>query len=464
MADDAIIYGKRNKQLADAGKPHAFWDTQPVPKMTEKVCKEDFGPIKLQKKEDTPVEEVPLASIFEWWCPDMNKEEDLHQIYELLSENYVEDHDSQFRFNYSKPFLKWAINPPGTNPDWTIAVRKKSDKKVFAFISGVPIYVRMSPKLAIAKESEEKQESKESKDKNEDTQNEEETKKIQAKLEEEKAKRVIALKATDKPMPMCEINFLCVHKNLRDKRLAPILIKEVTRRVNLTGVFQALYTSGQVLPTPFASVQYFHRSLNIRKLIEAGFSYLPKKFERFKDPMSQIQRLYTIGDKPSKRLRPIREADLPQAYELVTKYQETHFDVSMHWNTLDDFKHAFYQPNDKFLFTYVIDKEDGAVTDLASFYALPSHILNHPLHNSLNAAYCYYYAATTRTPTQLVGDLLIVARDLGFDVFNCLKLMHNDEKLLKELKFGPGDGNLQYYWFNWKQSHLDGARLSIVML
>ena len=36
----------------------------------------------------------------------------------------------------------------------------------------------------------------------------------------------------------CEINFLCIHKKLRAKRLAPVLIKEVTRRVNLRGIFQ----------------------------------------------------------------------------------------------------------------------------------------------------------------------------------------------------------------------------------
>lgn len=36
-------------------------------------------------------------------------------------------------------------------------------------------------------------------------------------------------------LKMVEINFLCVHKKLRDKRLAPLLIKEITRRVNLTG-------------------------------------------------------------------------------------------------------------------------------------------------------------------------------------------------------------------------------------
>lgn len=47
---------------------------------------------------------------------------------------------------------------------------------------------------------------------------------------------------------MVEINFLCVHKKLRLKRMAPVLIKEITRRVNLEGIFQAVYTAGVVLP------------------------------------------------------------------------------------------------------------------------------------------------------------------------------------------------------------------------
>jgi len=51
---------------------------------------------------------------------------------------------------------------------------------------------------------------------------------------------------------MAEINFLCVHKKLRKNRLASVLIKEITRRVNLKGIFQAVYTAGIVLPTPIA--------------------------------------------------------------------------------------------------------------------------------------------------------------------------------------------------------------------
>lgn len=65
-----------------------------------------------------------------------------------------------------------------------------------------------------------------------------------------------------------EINFLCVHKKLRSKRVAPVLIREITRRVNLTGIFQAVYTAGVVLPKPICQTRYWHRSLNPKKLIQ----------------------------------------------------------------------------------------------------------------------------------------------------------------------------------------------------
>lgn len=54
----------------------------------------------------------------------------------------------------------------------------------------------------------------------------------------------------EKIQHLVEINFLCVHKKLRSKRLAPVLIKEITRRVNCKGIFQAVYTAGVVLPKP----------------------------------------------------------------------------------------------------------------------------------------------------------------------------------------------------------------------
>ena len=60
-----------------------------------------------------------------------------------------------------------------------------------------------------------------------------------------------------------EINFLVVHKKLRSNRLAPLLIQEVTRRCNMAGVFQAVYTAGVFLPTPVARSQSVFYSLSV---------------------------------------------------------------------------------------------------------------------------------------------------------------------------------------------------------
>jgi glycylpeptide N-tetradecanoyltransferase len=55
-----------------------------------------------------------------------------------------------------------------------------------------------------------------------------------------------------------------------------------------------------------------------------------------------------------------------------------------------------------------------------------------------------------------VQDALILARRLGFDVFNALTLLDNP-LFLEEMKFGGGDGNLNYYLFNWRARPIGGG-------
>jgi hypothetical protein len=57
-------------------------------------------------------------------------------------------------------------------------------------------------------------------------------------------------------------------KKKRTKRLAPVLIKEITRRVNLSNRWQAVYTAGVVLPKPVSKCRYNHRTLNPKKLVD----------------------------------------------------------------------------------------------------------------------------------------------------------------------------------------------------
>ncbi|MCO5552764.1 hypothetical protein L7F22_006281 [Adiantum nelumboides] len=70
-------------------------------------------------------------------------------------------------------------------------------------------------------------------------------------------------------------------------------------------------------------------------------------------------------------------------------------------------------------------------------------------HTTLKAAYLFYNVATKTPLPQLVNDLLIVAKQNDYDVFNVLDIMHN-HSFLQELKFKLGDGHLQYYLYNYR--------------
>lgn len=119
---------------------------------------------------------------FEWSVIDITNHDQALELYTLLTENYVEDDDCQFRlvyillnlldfplnsvkfrFNYSVAFLQWALSPPGYFPDWILGVRNTKNGKLLGSITGVPA----------------------------------------------------TIKVYNTTMLMAEINFLCVHKKLR---------------------------------------------------------------------------------------------------------------------------------------------------------------------------------------------------------------------------------------------------------
>ena len=90
-------------------------------------------------------------------------------------------------------------------------------------------------------------------------------------------------------------------------------------------------------------------------------------------------------------------------------------------------------------------------------------MIGNPLHNKLNAVYSYYNVATTMTIEDLFRDLLIVARNDGADVFNALDAMEN-ASVFGPLKFGAGDGWLQYYLYNWKCPSMNASDIGLILL
>lgn len=393
---------------------HEFWSTQPVPQDTNVVTE---GPLEKKDVADVPQTPYPIASVLEWWVPDvLGCEDDLRQIYELLRDNYVEDDDSMFRFNYSHDFLKWALTPPGYIKEWHVAVRKKADKSVVAFISGIPIDIGVKPSAG----------------------GEAEVRK------------------------MCEINFLCIHKRLREKKLAPILIKEVTRRVNCLDIWQAVYTAGIVLPTPFTSAQYFHRSLNPEKLVAIRFSRISPQYQKFQNPMQMMKRNYAVADAPATRgFRQMQPSDVPAVHKMLNlSLSKYHVAPTL---TEEDVVH-WMLPREGVVFSFVVeDPKTGEATDFVSFYSLPSTVIGNSKYNELNAAYTFYYSANTLPLKVLMADVLCAAKKIGFDVVNTLDILDNKE-FINELKFGAGDGKLHYYFYNWGYPTMAPKSVGLVML
>ncbi|KIK57706.1 hypothetical protein GYMLUDRAFT_75318 [Collybiopsis luxurians FD-317 M1] len=404
---------------------HKFWSTQPVPQMGEGPPEVD-GYIEPSKPlEEVRQEPYPLPKDFEWTVIDVNDSGQLAEVYELLSLNYVEDDDATFRFKYSAEFLRWALQVPGYHKEWHIGVRVKSNKKLVGFISGVPMLLRVRKHTFMA----------------------------------------------------AEVNYLCVHKKLRSKRLAPVLIKEVTRQVHLKGIFQAIYTGGVVIPTPVATTHYQHRNLNVTKLVDIQFSFVPRNMT--------LARMIRLNQLPNKfqlpGMREMTEQDVPQVTELYLKYMQRYGMIPI--MDAQEIKHQFLSGGGKadtgnkwrregqVVWAYVVENKDThKITDYVSFYSLPSTVINNPKHGVLEAAYLHYYASDTAFIENadgngtlkerlqgLIGDALIAANNAKFDVFNAVTMMDND-LFLKELRFATGNGFLNFYLYNWRTAPLAGMK------
>lgn len=98
--------GKNQKDMAS----HAFWKTQPVPSFDEMASGKDTivdGPIKEIDIEKVPKQPSEMYPGFEWVTMDLEDEKELEEVYELLTNHYVEDSEAMFRFRYSPSFLNW---------------------------------------------------------------------------------------------------------------------------------------------------------------------------------------------------------------------------------------------------------------------------------------------------------------------------------------------------------------------
>ncbi|XP_051795838.1 glycylpeptide N-tetradecanoyltransferase 1-like isoform X2 [Acanthochromis polyacanthus] len=389
------------KTLQQAKKhTYRFWNTQPVPKLDDTIT--THGPI---AEGEVSVREEPysLPQGFSWDTLDLSSPPVLKELCSLLNENYTEDDDNTIRLDFSLEYLEWALQPPNWLAQWHCGVRVDTNQKLVGFIAAVPADVRIY----------------------------------------ETEKRAV------------QVKLLCVHKKLRLKRMTPVLIRELTRRVNQQGLYQALYTAGTVLPTPISSCRVWHRPLNPRKLMEVNYPGLRQK--------TTLQRALKLNRLPEvtkvQGLRPMTKEDAPGIQSLLQK-NLCKFQLSP-LLSLQEVEH-WLLPRENVVDTYVVEDDDGALTDVVSFYSVSSRALNHLVHSGLRAAHLLYVASAATEMTDLMEDALVLAKAKGFDIFCALDVMDN-EGFLEKLKFSIGDRVVHYYLYNWMCPNMSPDKVGLVL-
>lgn len=189
---------------------------------------------------------------------------------------------------------------PGWTKEWHVGVRATTSRKLVAFISAIPVTLRVR----------------------------------------------------EKNLTASEVNFLCIHKKLRSKRLTPVLIKEITRRCYLRSTWQAIYTAGVVLPKPVSTCRYFHRSIDWQKLNDVGFSPLPSGSK----PQYQVRKYALPDTTATKGLRQMETKDIDSVLDLLRRYLAK-FDMAPQF-TREEVEHWLINRNvggEQVVWSYVVE-------------------------------------------------------------------------------------------------------------
>ena len=382
----------------------SFWKTQPVESLSSsdvinENCCQSVGIINDNVLKD--VSQVPLilpdTSMY-WEDIDSKDEFILTAFQDFLSENYVTDKEDAFRLSYSLPFLKSMISQAISGCQ--ILIKHNSSKNIIGSIIAIP-------------------------------------------------KRI---KVKDQMLDTCEINLLCVKKDYRDKQLAPLLIQEIARRLNLRQINTAIFTCGSKLPLKsFASAQYFHKLLDVEKLNKVGItnfsnddlpsailqynhrilSYRKSQHQTDEDGFMHIFRLANIKD----------VSDIVQLF----KTSENNYELQEEIN----YDKLVSMINDVNMHCFIIEKvylesKSRKVDGFVSFYT----VLTKSLKKSLDfeTEYMYYYCGTI---IPCIDGIFSYFQKQGKSMITCLNIGENSE-LIKEKKLLPGNAMLNYYMYNYR--------------
>ena len=217
-------------------------------------------------------------------------------------------------------------------------------------------------------------------------------------------------------IPTIEVTFLCVSKKLRGHRLAPALIKELDRRAGRRGIYQAIFTAETQLPSPIASTHTWHRLLNVPNLMKSGFYQTDRPHARIFD-VNGASALHRATQEDAQDILNILRAEV-HGLRVCRAVDDDYVQRLLRLPNV-------FVGEGKFVCLYEVGYR-GA-NGIANRQAYVLHAVGEGA----------------------LWDATILAKNVGFDVLNCLDAPFSQEELTTR-RFIRGTGALHYYLWNWK--------------
>ncbi len=289
-------------------------------------------------------------------------------IAKFLSENYVQD--NKFKYNYSEDFIKWYLD------DESLYECIYNNDELIGFVCGKKINISLFKKQST----------------------------------------------------IAEIDFLCVKKDERNKKLCPLLINKIQKKFNDINIYEAIFTSEHNYPNKVTHCDYYVRFINIKKLIDINYINIDKKYNL----LFELPKI-----KGNKILAEI--TNYKECLNLYNKYYNK-FDCYEIFNEASFIK-RFDNPHIK-IFGLV---ENNKIIDFISYYTIDINVIDKNIITK--DGFLYYYTNNSNNLHKMISLLLHKLKEDNIDSFIALDIMENNEDILLDLKFINKKSNYNYYFF-----------------
>lgn len=379
---------------------HNFWKTQPIQDTSKKEkvngskdILEDISNLFTQNS-------INLPDNFEWIEIDPDSDTDIELLYKFLYENYNQKNDN-FGLHYTKESLKWYLSNPKFYKNMFLFVKYKN--KVVGSIIATPENISVFNKNDI----------------------------------------------------MFNTTFLCIDKKIREKSLGSIMIKELLRRMYFNNVKYGYYTSPLDLPNKLTFSSYYHRPLNIKKLLEIDFITKPNSIS-----IKSFEKLYRVKDKKTTNYESLNLGDINLCLEHYNNYYKKY----KIYQIMDDeeFKYKFL-PVENIIDTFII-KVDNNIKCFISIFYLKSRIFNNIKYDNYNIAQIYhYFYSDEKLFIEFLEDIFVYLKDKDIDVVNWIEQMDN-HLFFNKLKFCKGSGDIYYHFWNKSCQNISNKDIALVTI